>query len=108
MTTVKVHHTSKRYEGKPWVYWWDLSSKDVERVSNGENIVFGMKDSDEVFALPADILRAYLTKEVVTSRGKGEPHWGIKQYPEDAGMVRLETPNLPADDWNRIEKLPVT
>jgi len=81
---------SKRYEGKPWVYWWDVSPSMAESLSDSDVIEFAKKDTGERCAVPVDQLRRYLDPGRRTSRGEG--NWGIKVLREHPDELAFEPP----------------
>lgn len=67
---------SKRHEGKPFLYWWDITSMDIKRLNAGESMAFAQEDTGRRCILTAATLKEFLTPERRTTRRGG--NWGIK------------------------------
>jgi hypothetical protein len=69
---------SKRYEGKPYPYWYAYHPQWDEFLAGGERnfFVLGCMDLDEAFAIPREALQPILTKLNQTKRETGS-YWHI-------------------------------
>jgi hypothetical protein len=67
---------SKRYEGMPFLYWWDIAPNEAERLDRSAAVAFAQKDTGRRCVLPTATLKMFLTPERQTSRSAG--NWGIK------------------------------
>ena len=79
---------SKRYEGQPFRYWWDLSPGLLDRLDRYEAVAFIKKDTGERCCVPVPALKGYLTEERQTSRGDG--NWGIKVLKGEEDQLAFE------------------
>ena len=69
---------SKRYEDKPFLYWWDVSPGIADRLDDLEAIEFACKDTGERCIVPAGVLKMYLTPERQTSTtGSARDHSSV-------------------------------
>ena len=82
---------SKRYVGKPFVYWWDISPRLVQALEQYEAVEFVKKDSRERCCLPVEALKPFLTPGRQTTRGDG--NWGIKVLCDRESELALEPGN---------------
>jgi len=89
---------SKRYEDKPFVYWWDIAPNEAERLDQYETIAFVQKDTGRRCVLPAASLKVFLTRERQTTRGAG--NWGIKVLRERPDELAFEQPGAGPEDWS--------
>jgi hypothetical protein len=67
---------SKPYEGKPFVYWWDIAPTVAATLDVCESVEFVMKDTGLRCLISPKDLKKFLTPERKTSRGDG--NWGIR------------------------------
>ena len=88
--------TSKRYTGKPFEYWWDMSPQLAERLDQLEVLELVKKDTGERCVLPTATLKDLLLPERQTTRGQG--NWGIKVLPDHPDELAFE-PGREAKGW---------
>jgi hypothetical protein len=79
---------SKRYEGKRFLYWWDISPGFLETIGRYEVVEFVKKDTREKCSLPVEALKGFLTEERQTTRGSG--NWGIRILAERGNELAFE------------------
>jgi len=79
---------SKRYEGKRFLYWWDISPGFLETIGRYEVVEFVKKDTREKCSLPVEALKGFLTEERQTTRGSG--NWGIRIFAERGNELAFE------------------
>jgi len=79
---------SKCYEGMPFLYWWDVSPGMADSIDAFDAVEFGKKDTREVCTVPAETLKAYLTPDRQTSRGRG--NWGVKVLKDHQDELAFE------------------
>jgi hypothetical protein len=87
---------SRRYNDKPFTYWWDISPRFLDNIDEYEAIEFVKKDTCERCYVPTLVLKRYLTKERQTSRGKG--NWGIKVLKKRESELAFE-PGNNKEEW---------
>ena len=87
---------SKRYEDKPFTYWWDIAPPQAAALDNLEAIEFAKKDTQERCVVSTDTLRQFLTPERQTSRGAG--NWGIKVLKDRPDELAFE-PGTGSRKW---------
>ena len=87
---------SKRYEGKAFIYWWDITPNEAENLEGYEYVCFIQKDTGNRCRIPVAALMGFFTEERRTSRGKG--NWGIKVLAERPGELAFE-PAKGMGDW---------
>jgi len=92
---------SKRYHGKRFTYWWDISPGLAEELGQYTAVAFTAKDTGAYCAVEVQQLRRFLTEKRQTSRGQG--NWGIRVLADRPGVLAFE-PGSRADDW---EFLPI-
>ncbi len=70
--------SSKKFNDKPFTYWWDIAPGFLGEMDNYEAIAFVKDDpaKRKFCYVPIPALKGYLTKERQTTRGNG--NWGIK------------------------------
>jgi len=84
----RLSKSSKRYDDKRFLYWWDITPNDAASFKQDDVIDFVKKDSGEFCSVPAEALRRHLTPGRRTSRGAG--NWGIRILPERADAIAFE------------------
>jgi hypothetical protein len=82
---------SRRYNDKPFTYWWDISPGFLDNIDKYEAIEFIKKDTGERCYVSTLVLKKYLTKKRQTSRGKG--NWGIKNFQKRESELAFEPGN---------------
>lgn len=87
---------SKRYEGKPFIYWWDFSPNLRESVKNYDAVEFVRKDTGESCSIEPELLTELLTKDRQTSRSSG--NWGVKVMRDDPDKLAFE-PGRGGGEW---------
>ncbi len=92
---------SKRYDGRDYIYWWDISPGFLKKTELYEAVEFIKKDTGERCHVPVVALKGYLTKDRQTSRGQG--NWGIRVLTDREGELAFE----PANRKSRWLFLPV-
>lgn len=83
-----LEKVSKRYDGKSFTYWWDISPGFSGKMDKYEAIEFVKKDTAERCYIPIPALKGYLTKERQTTRGNG--NWGIKVLKDKEDQLAFE------------------
>jgi len=91
-----LEKVSKRYEGKSFIYWWDISPGFLDKLDHYESLEFVKKDTGQKCRVPTPALKGYLTKERQTTRGQG--NWGIKVLEDRENELAFE-PHSKNDDW---------
>ena len=91
-----VEKASKRYEGKTFIYWWDISPGLLDRLENYEAVEFAKKDTGEKCRVPTPALKGYLTRERQTARGQG--NWGIRVLKDREDELAFE-PRNKSERW---------
>ena len=94
--------SSKRYEGKSFLYWWDIWPNLAESLCRYGVVEFICKDTLERCIVPTSTVERYLTPDRQTSRGQG--NWGIRVLKDHPREIAFE-PGTEGSDW---EFLPVT
>jgi hypothetical protein len=79
---------SKRFDGKPFLYWWDIVPSTVTGIESIDAFEFAKKDTGERCVVPADTLKAFLTPERQTTRGHG--NWGIRVLKDHEDALAFE------------------
>lgn len=87
---------SKRYDGKPFIYWWDIAPNLAERLGQYTAVAFEAKDTGAYCSVAVHQLTRFLTEERQTSRGEG--NWGIKVLEGRPSALAFE-PGRRGDDW---------
>ncbi|MBM4017418.1 MAG: hypothetical protein FJ288_03675 [Planctomycetes bacterium] len=87
---------SKRYEDKPFFYWWDISPNEAERLDRHEAVAFVQKDTGYRCVLPTPTLKLLLTPQRQTTRGAG--NWGIKVLKNRPNQLAFE-PGRGGEAW---------
>jgi len=87
---------SRRYDDKPFLYWWDITPAQVEAMAPLDAIEFVKKDSGQRCSIPANVLKQYLTPQRQTRRSDG--NWGVKVLPDRPDELALE-PGTGRNDW---------
>jgi len=87
---------SRRYDDKPFLYWWDITPAQVARFDEIEDVEFVKKDTGERCIIPAATLKRFLTPDRQTSRSQG--NWGIKILKDRPDELAFEPPTG-SDDW---------
>lgn len=87
---------SKRYEGRSFVYWWDMSPQLAQRLGSYEAIEFVRKDTRERCSVSPQEIAPFLTEKRRTSRGKG--NWGVRELVQRPDELAFEPPTS-SDDW---------
>lgn len=78
---------SKRYHGKPFMYWWDISPGMADALGDF-NIEFAKKDTKERCVVSPEDLKKFLIPERQTTRGTG--HWGVKVLKDRQDKLAFE------------------
>ena len=86
-----LEKTSKRYEGRSFLYWWDIIPGFLHRIDHYEAVEFIKGDTSERCYVPTAALQGFLTKERQTSRGEG--NWGIKVLKDREWELAFEPGN---------------
>jgi len=87
---------SKRYDDKPFLYWWDISPALAESLDEFEALEFVKKDAGERCTLSVQILKRFIIPERQTTRGKG--HWGVKVLKDRPDELAFE-PGTGGGEW---------
>jgi hypothetical protein len=87
---------SKRYDDKPFLYWWDIAPPMIADLDSLDAIEFARKDTLERCVVPVETLRTFLTAERQTTRGQG--NWGIKVLKDRPDELAFE-PGTGQRDW---------
>jgi len=91
---------SQRYQGKSYLYWWDISPTRRELLAKVGEIYFVKKDTGEKAVVKASKLLPLLTQARQTSRGTG--NWGIKVLVEHPNELAVEQPGKDSRHWPTI------
>lgn len=91
---------SKRYEGKPYTYWWDVPPRKRGHLEKSGKIVFRKKDTGEECIVDSHCLLPLLTPERQTSR-KSHP-WGIRVLLERPYELAVEPGPMGQGGWAYI------
>ncbi len=91
-----LEKTSRRYDGKLFLYWWDINPVFLNKMDLYEAVEFVRNDTGERCHVPTPALKGFLTKERQTGRGKG--NWGIKVLRERDGELAFE-PGTKKNQW---------
>ena len=81
---------SKRYDDKPFTYWWDIAPPLAADLDKLEVVEFAKKDTKERCVVPVQALKGFLVPERQTTRGQG--HWGIKVLKDRPDELAFEPP----------------
>ncbi|MCK4626324.1 MAG: hypothetical protein KAV00_13485 [Phycisphaerae bacterium] len=73
---LKQTRRSKRHDGKPFLYWWDITPVQVHALEWSGDVEFVKTDTGERCVVPMDVLREYLVPEQQTTRAAES--WGVK------------------------------
>lgn len=87
---------SKRYQDKPFLYWWDISPSLAELIDGLEAVDFVRKDDGERCSVPARIIKDLLLAERQTTRGTG--NWGVKVMKDRPDELAFE-PGAGRGEW---------
>jgi len=87
---------SKKYEGKSFVYWWDIAPSEADSLDRYEAVEFVKKDSGERCTVPVGTLKSFLEPERRTTRGSG--NWGIKVLKQRPDALAFE-PGRGKGEW---------
>ena len=88
---------SKRYDGMPFRYWWDIAPRLAENLEGRYEVVeLECKDTKERCTVSVEELLPFLTPQRQTSRGEG--NWGIKVLKDRPDELAFE-PSTGSDDW---------
>ena len=87
---------SKRYDDKPFLYWWDIAPPMVADLGSLDAVEFAKKDTRERCVVPVEALRGFLTPDRQTTRGQG--NWGIKVLKERPDELAFE-PGAGEKQW---------
>ena len=79
---------SKRYDDKPFLYWWDIAPNLTEKLPELDAVEFAKKDTKERCMVPVRTLKPFLTQERQTTRGAG--NWGVKVLEDRPDELALE------------------
>lgn len=91
-----LEKSSKRYEGKSFIYWWDIPPGFINKLDRYEAVEFVKKDTGDRCYVPTAALKGYLTQDRQTTRGQG--NWGIKVLKDQDGELAFE-PGTKNDKW---------
>lgn len=84
---------SKRYEKKPYLYWWDVWDGRKKAISEKGELVLIQRDTNKQTRISAESLLPLLTEGRRTSRGRyrGERgNWGLYVRPGRIGHIEVE------------------
>lgn len=87
---------SRRYDDKPYLYWWDITPGQAAPTGGDEAIEFCKKDTGERCVVPADVLGNYLLPERQTTRGSG--NWGVRVLRDRPDVLAFE-PGSKSQEW---------
>jgi len=87
---------SKRYEDKPFTYWWDITPPQAAGLDSLEAVEFAKKDTQERCVVPTEALKPFLSSDRQTSRGVG--NWGIRVLEERPDELAFE-PGAASREW---------
>jgi len=87
---------SKRYDGKPFTYWWDIAPPLPAGLAELEAIEFAKKDTRQRCIVPSEALTGFLTPERRTSRSSG--NWGVKVMKDRPDELAFE-PGTGGGKW---------
>jgi predicted metal-binding protein len=87
---------SKRYDDKPFRYWWDIAPPLAECLDNLEAVEFAKKDARERCIVPVQALKGFLAQERQTTRGQG--NWGVKVLRNREDELAFE-PGARGGEW---------
>lgn len=87
---------SKRYDDKPFLYWWDITPQQAESLAQSGDQEFVKKDTGERCIVPVDVLRRYLVPERRTTRSAG--NWGLKILKDREDELAFE-PRTGGGEW---------
>jgi len=95
---------SKRYEGKNFLYWWDLWDTRRNELAQVGKIHFIKKDTGERAIVTSRELLPLLTEARRTSRMRGTTggNWGIKVLPGYPDKIAIEEPGVIPNHWAKI------
>ena len=82
---------SKRYIGKPFLYWWDVWDGRKQAIREEGELVLVQRDTGKKARIKAESLVPLLTERRRTSRGRsrgGRGNWGL--YVRSAVMDEIE------------------
>ena len=87
---------SKRYDDKPFLYWWDIAPSMVDNLDALEAVEFAKKDTGERCVVTVAVLKKFLKPEMQTTRGQG--NWGIKVLKDQPDELAFE-PGTGSGEW---------
>jgi len=92
---------SKRYEGKRYLYWWDIWDSRKNNLSQAGEIYFVKKDTRETAVVAAEDLLSLLTERRRTSRMRKTTggNWGIKVLANHPDGLAVEPGSRTGDSW---------
>ncbi len=89
---------SKRYTGKPFLYWWDIWDERKYAIRQAGELVLVQRDTHKKAKIKAEALLPLLTERRRTSRGRnhgGRGNWGL--YVRSAVKDEIEIAGGPED-----------
>jgi hypothetical protein len=87
---------SKRYDDKPFAYWWDIAPNSARNLENYEAVEFVKSDTGEGCLISIGELMPFLKADRQTSRGAG--NWGIKILKKRPNELAFE-PKFRQGEW---------
>jgi len=87
---------SKRYDGMPFLYWWDITPSQAEQLADCDAAEFVKKDTGERCVVSAESLARFLLPERQSTRGFGS--WGVKVLKDHGDALAFE-PGADGDEW---------
>lgn len=91
---------SSRYEGKHYLYWWDIGDSRKDKLARDGEIHFVKKDTGERAIVSSDDLLPLLTENRRTSRKKHP--WGIRVSADRPDELAIEPGPGGQDGWAYI------
>lgn len=88
---------SRRHQGKPYMYWWDITPSKRAHLEQVGQIVLRKKDSGEQCAVRSQQLLPLLTTDRQTSR-KGSP-WALKVFANRPNEIAIEPGPRGDEGW---------
>jgi len=79
---------SKKYDGMPFLYWWDISPNLKDSLDKFDMVEFVKKDTGELCIVPPAALKGFLTPDRQTTRGTG--NWGVKVLKDHEDELAFE------------------
>jgi len=87
---------SKRYDGKPFLYWWDISPSLADSLEKFDAVEFVKKDTGERCLVSPQVLKRFLVHERRTTRGRG--NWGVRVLADRPDELAFE-PGTGGGEW---------